>query len=167
MRNTTATPPTTPPTMAPILEEELFFPVADASDAKVGRIMGAEDDAAVRAGIPGDMEKVTEEVEAVDVTVDEGDGGGVEEEVFDFLVTVEEEEEEEEDWSKTGFCRSADPLTTNSPRFCLQHVAPMVPFPQQKLPSLHGVTVKVLAVRSISLPARYCPFEPTPRQRLA
>ena len=93
MRNTTATPPITPPTMAPILEEEFFFPVADVSDAKVGRMMEEEDDAAVRAGIPGDMEKVSEEVEAVDVTVDEddGDGDGVEEEVWDFLVTVEDE----------------------------------------------------------------------------
>lgn len=138
--------------MAPMLVEESFFPVEDGSDSEVDKVIGGEDEAAVKAGTPGDMEKVDEGA------VDE-DGGDVEDEVWDFSVLVDEDVVVcKEVWRVIGFLRSADPLTKKRPRFCWQHGSPMVPLPQQKLPSLHEVTVNVLAVRSKSLPAWYCPF---------
>lgn len=161
IRNKKATPPTTPPTIAPTLTEEFFFSVEDASGVELDRVTGVEDDATVKAGIPGETEKVTEEAEkAVDEAAD--DDSDVEE-VVDFCVLVADEVVGEEELCKEiGFIRSADPLTRKSPRFCLQHVSPMVPFPQQKLPSLHGVTVNVAVVRSISFPTWYCPMNPRP-----
>lgn len=67
--------------------EDFFFSVE--SDIGVDRVIGEEDEAAVKAGIPGDMEKVSE-VEAMDIAVDE-DGGGVEDEVLGFSVLLDEE----------------------------------------------------------------------------
>ena len=75
--------------MAPTLVEEFFFPVEDASELEVDKGMGGEDEDAVKAGIPGDMEKVDEA--AVDEDAVDEDGGGVEDEVLDFSVLVDEE----------------------------------------------------------------------------
>lgn len=98
--------------MAPMLVEEFFFPVEDASELEVDRVIGGEDETAVNAGISGDMEKVDEDA------VDEDGGGVVEDEVLDFSVLVDEEVDGcKEVWREMGFFRSAAPLTKKSPRF--------------------------------------------------
>ena len=89
IRSRRATPPTAPPTIAPILVDDFFFSViGDAETVETdGSPEGEDGDDEVRAGIPFRVRE-----EAVD---EDGVGVGVVEEVFGFVVLVRESAAEE------------------------------------------------------------------------
>lgn len=107
-------PPRMPPTMGPVLEEDLG----------VGEEEGeGEVDMYARAGV--------EEGGKVESEDDVRDGVGE--------VDVVREEDEEED--RFGLVWVVSPLTMKTPFLSWQHWFATVPFPQQKLPSEQCVTV--------------------------
>lgn len=112
IRARAATPPITPPTIAPVLLEDSGAEDEDAGDG--------DEDKSCEAAVLVEGSTVREDDKII----------LVEDDVADKSDRVDEDKAS---WDREDFASRdmAFPSTTNSPLFCLQHASARVPFPQQ------------------------------------